>query len=109
MQPSLGRIVLYRLHAQDAEQINRRRNDFSATTIATLGQVTWPGGPGRSGHIGHYGSTVSEGDVFAAVIVRTFESAPVNLKVLLDGNDDYWATSRLEGDEPGQWFWPPRV
>jgi hypothetical protein len=31
----------------------------------------------------------------------------VNLQVVLDGNDHYWATSRIQGDEPGQWRWPP--
>jgi len=51
---------------------------------------------------------VAEGEQYPAVVVRTFGGTTVNLHVLLDGNDTYWATSRMEGDDPGQWSWPPR-
>jgi hypothetical protein len=107
MQPTVCRTVLYRLHAGDAEQINRLRDDFAAFNRSHRHADHEPGSfPGRSGHIGHFGNQVSEGDSYPAVVVRTFGGSTVNLKVLLDGNDDYWATSRAEGDEPGQWSWP---
>ncbi|MFE6362988.1 hypothetical protein ACFVP3_23690 [Streptomyces sp. NPDC057806] len=87
--PTIGRTVLYRLSEQDARHIQsmRPRN-------------------------GHQGNGVREGDVYPAVVVRTFAGNPAgvcNLKVLLDGEDTHWATSRHEGDQPGTWSWPERV
>lgn len=110
MKPTLGRIVHYRLSTGDAEQINRRREDFAAFNAVHrhAGTVPNPGHAGRTGHIGHYGNEVREGELFPATVVRTFGGTTVNLQVLLDGNDAYWATSRMEGDEPGQWSWPVR-
>lgn len=84
--PTIGRFVHYALSDQDAEAILLRR-----------------GGTGLGGN------AAVAGDVYPAVVVRTFGGGAVNLKVLLDGEDSYWATSRVEGDEPGQWVWPPRV
>ncbi|HEY9473021.1 MAG TPA: hypothetical protein VIS06_04110 [Mycobacteriales bacterium] len=89
--PTIGRIVHYRLSAQDAAIIRDRR---AAT--------------------GAHGNPALEGDVYPAEIVRVFGPADnpdraVNLQVGLDGEDTYWATSRTEGDGPGTWFWPPRV
>ena len=86
--PTIGRIVHYRLSAQDAAIIRDRR---AAT--------------------GAHGNPALDGDVYPAEVVRTFEfdSQAANLQVKLDGEDTYWATSRTEGDGPGTWFWPPRV
>jgi hypothetical protein len=110
MEVTAGRIVHYTLTAQDAEQVNRRRADFEAFNRANRDTASGPGEfPGRSGHIGHYGNAAAEGDVYAAIVVRTFGADVANLKVLLDGNDDYWATSRPEGDGPGTWAWPARA
>lgn len=97
MVPSVGRIVHYRLTAQDADQINRRR----------------PIGP-QDGHgkVVHVGNPVSEGDVFPLIVTRVWgasEGSAVNGQVLLDGNDSLWVTSAVEGDGPRQWFAPPRV
>ena len=105
--PSIGTIVRYVLTKDDAEQINRRREDFGAFNRANREAASEPGEfPGRSGHIGHYGNPAQAGEVCPAVIVRSWGNSPdaaVNLKVLLDGNDDYWATSRSQGDGPGYW------
>jgi hypothetical protein len=51
------------------------------------------------------------GDVLPAIITRAFEGAgtAVNLQVFLDGNHSYWATSRSEGTDHGQWSWPTRA
>jgi hypothetical protein len=61
--------------------------------------------------VGHVGNQVQEGEVYAAVVVRVFDprSTTANLKVLLDGNDEFWATSRQLGDGPSFWTWPERV
>lgn len=108
MTPTLGRIVHYKLTEQDAVMINRRRDDFDAFRL----------GDGRgkrgTGHVAHVGNTVRGGDVFPARVVRVFpggteDNGVCNLQVDLDGTDTYWATSRIEGDEAGQWTWPPRV
>lgn len=109
MHPTIGRIVLYTLTAADAEMIERRR--------ITTGEIQdrikegeWPVGAQA-----HLGNPVKEGDAFPAIIVRVREglTGMVNLRVLLDGTDEFWATSRhmCEGDSttPGQWFWPPRA
>ena len=111
MTPTIGRIVHYTLSSYDAAEINRRREDFAAFNRANRDAAPEPGHfPGRSGHVGHYGNPASEGDVCAAVVTAAWDGDnAVNLKVLLDGNDDYWATSRSEGDGPGVWSWPPRA
>lgn len=97
--PTPGRIVLYRLTDADANLITQRRG--------TAG----PGNP------------VAAGQAYPAMVVRTFGGGDaVNLQVLLDGFDTYWATSREQGEPPagekqatpgnippGTWCWPPRV
>jgi hypothetical protein len=102
--PTIGRIVHYRLTAGDAEQINRRRADASNLTAA--------GSTLASQELGaqiHVGNSVEQGQVYPATIVRVWDgSASVNLQVALDGSDTYWATSRQEGDDEGQWAWPTR-
>lgn len=102
MKPTLGRIVLYRLTGDDAEAINRRRADAEGRMTAIREE--------RTGYQVHVGNLAHGGQVYPAVVVRMVDGAPaVNLRVLLDGSDTYWATSRAEGDERGQWSWPPRV
>jgi len=107
---TICRIVQYRLSSDDAVSINKRRDDFEVFSRATRGAA--PGQPGATGHVAHVGNRVVAGEVYPAVVVRTFGAGPdcaVNLQVLLDGADTYWATSRCAGPGEGQWFWPPRV
>lgn len=101
MKPSIGRIVHYRLTEQNADDINRRRRDFTTSRSAE----------DHSGFVGHVGNSVAEGDPYPAVIVRVWNESTVtcNLQVLLDGADTFWATSRPEGNTPGTWAWPERV
>jgi hypothetical protein len=87
--PTPGRTVLYRLSEDDAGRINQDRAHNSVA-----------------------GNFADAGQVYPAVVVRMFPGNPhgvVNLKVLLDGPDTFWATSRHEGTEPGTWAWPERV
>lgn len=84
--PTIGRFVHYTLTDDDAATIASRRTD-----------------------LGVGGNAVQAGDIYPAVVVRTFGGPAVNLQVLLDGWDTYWAHSRCEGDEAGHWHWPPRV
>ena len=93
--PSVGRIVHYRLAEQDVDAINQCRT-------ATVGS--------DGVHV-HYGNPPAAGDVYPAMVVRMFHPSvtTANLQVFLDGNDTCWATSRMEGEKPGQWQWPERV
>jgi hypothetical protein len=84
--PTLGRIVLYKLSEDDARHIQQQRSHDSTTANMS-----------------------GAGHKYPAVVVSTFGGEAVNLQVLLDGPDSFWATSRHEGDEPGTWAWPPRV
>jgi hypothetical protein len=90
VHPTLGRIVHYRLSTADVEQINDRNPSHRGTR-----QIR---------------NHVEAGQVLPAVVVATFGSvSTANLKVLLDGEECYWATSRTKGDGDGLWFWPPRA
>lgn len=110
MQPIIGQHVLYKLSEYDAGEITRRRADFAAFNAAHRDAAAQPGDfPGRSGHVGHFGNPVREGDVCPAFITAAFGLAGANLQVLLDGNDAYWATSRAPGDQPGQWAPAPQL
>jgi hypothetical protein len=97
--PSLGGDVIYRLSRGDVTEINRRRRHFKDSPPAT-----W-------GYQAHVGNDVHVGEVYAATIVRIFDptSSTVNLQVTLDGADTYWATSRPNGLDDGQWSWPDQA
>lgn len=102
MIPSVGRIVHYTLSEDDATRINKRRKDAEVSEIAK----------DESGAIVHFGNQVKAGETYPLVITRTWgdqEGSAVNGQVLLDGNDIFWATSRKEGDNQGDWSVPPRV
>ncbi len=110
--PTLGRIVQYRLSAQDAEAINRRRTTGRSIADrmkqeATNNVMAWPAGAQA-----HIGNSVSEGDTFPMLLTRIWGSdatSAVNGQVLLDGNDVFWATSRVVGEGPGTFSWPVRA
>lgn len=99
--PSLGRVVHFTVSQEDADKINKRREDF-AKHYRKHPSIE------PTGYVAHYGNQVRSGDVFAATIVRVFPTA-INLQVLLDGNDTYWATSVPEGEGLHTWTWPPKV
>jgi hypothetical protein len=91
--------VLYVLNATEAEEIARHR----ALRVRHL----------RAGET-FSANTVREGDVFPMIIVRTWGEEPhsaVNGKLLLDGEDDYWVTSRVCNPDkrPGTWHWPTNL
>jgi hypothetical protein len=111
VQPSIGRIVHYKLTETDAQAINKRRADFTAYQ-RSIPVPADPGHKGATGHVAHLGNHAEAGQVFPATIVRVWGANPgsaCNLQVLLDGTDTYWATSRTEGTTPGNWSWPPRT
>ena len=115
MTPTIGRIVLYTLTEDDAQQINRRR-----TTGAEIAKrmepfvVSTPGAPSQiklwpAGAQAHIGNDAHAGDIYPMIVTRVWSPGMVNGQVLLDGNDCLWATSVLEGTGERTWMWPPRV
>lgn len=84
--PTTGLIVLYTLTEQDIERI---QNDADPRTA--------------------YGNVPHAGDVVPLLVVRVWDGRLVNGQAFLDGNGRLWVTSRAEGDEAGQWHYPPRV
>lgn len=92
----IGTIVTYKLTAEDAAQINRRREDYERSSHSPT--VQWPYGAQA-----HRGNRAYEAQVYPAVVVRDW-GGPVNLKVFLDGNDDLWVTSKAQGHGAGEWL-----
>lgn len=102
-QVSVARTVLYTLSKTDADAINKRRLDFAKYRAMNDHYED-------TGYVAHTGNTAYAGDQLPAVVVAVHgEGSSVNLHVLLDGVDTYWATSVSEGEGPRTWSWPPRV
>jgi hypothetical protein len=124
--PSIGRIVHFRLSAEQAEQINRRRvSSGLAGVLDANGTRLWPDGAQR--HVGNY---VAEGSVVPLIVTQVwpkeysgnaylsfhevgskYESEfGVNGQAILDGSDSLWVLSAPQHSTlPGCWFWPPRA
>jgi hypothetical protein len=101
--PTVGRVVYYRLSADNAAAINKRREDYSKSD-----ETDWP--MGAQAHVGNH---AGEGDTLPMIVVGVWpdEYGPgtfgLNGQVILDGNDTLWVTSAKQGGEPGQWDWMP--
>lgn len=95
---TVGLIVLYRLTAQNAVEINRRRTS-SASISDRIRVGTWPIGAQV-----HMGNSVQEGDVFPLLITKVWgdnADSVVNGQLFLDGNDVMWLTSVHAGEGAG--------
>jgi hypothetical protein len=112
-KPTVGRIVHYVLPEQEAQAINKRRKDAKNHNAAGVTLASQELGPQI-----HIGNPVSAGDIYPAMIVRTWGDRPdsaVQLQVFLDGNDTLWATSVSHHDGPDgnhnhrTWHWPERA
>lgn len=97
--PTAGRVVYYKLSQQDAEQINKRRDDASRNLTKIKEESI--------GYQAHVGNTTKEGDICVMIVTAVWSDTCTNGKVLLDGNDDFWATSCNQGELPGNWDWMP--
>jgi hypothetical protein len=88
MKPSIGRIVRYVLSQSDAQHLNTRRMVTRAA-----------------------GTQCTAGQCVPAMITKVWWGTDaVNLRVILDGEDNHWVQSRTENAEksPGSWHWPER-
>ena len=106
MTPTIGRVVHYRLSAEDVEQIMRRRTtgDSIRVRLHDAGEPRWPAGAQA-----HIGNPVSAGQTFPMMIVAVGAGPSVNGQVFLDGTDVLWVMDVTEGDDLGKWRWPERV
>jgi len=87
MEITIGRVVLYTLHEQDAEQINRRRTN--GKDIARRIQKNDPNEMSSSWPIGaqaHIGNEVKAGEQFPMLVTKVWSPGYVNGQVFLDGN-----------------------
>ncbi len=96
-----GRIVDYVLTEDDAYHMNCRRTT-SESIRERVAADKWP-----IGAQAHVGNELKAGEHCPAMVVAIDNGTTVNLKVFLDGNDDYWAGSRdFSADmTPGTWHW----
>ena len=93
-----GRIVHYVLTESNAGYITNRR-------VPGVGHgKSWP-----AGSQAHVGNPAVTGEHVPAMIVEVFMAEGcVNLQCFLDGNDSFWATSRMFDEKektPGTWHW----
>ena len=89
---TIGRVVYFVFDQSSADQVQAGRNLFTSGLQET-------------------GNMVMVGDIYPAIIVRMFGGTSVNLKVMLDGTDTYWATSVPydAAHGPRSWHWPDRA
>lgn len=121
MQPTIGRILHYRLSEQDVAAMTRRRT--TSASIAARMKNAIPPQEGQNqdtiygwpaGAQAHIGNPVSVGAIVPLIVVVVWPNEfghgipGVNGQALLDGNDALWVTSAKEGTEPGTWSWPTR-
>ena len=90
----IGRMVLYRLTAGDADVTNKRRED-ARQNIKKMREE-------RPGFQAHVGNSVEEGAIVPMVLTKASHGA-VNGQAFLDGGDSLWVVAVAEGDQPGQW------
>ena len=107
-----GRIVYFVFDEQSASEVNQRRTTVASIAeritqqVVTLEQSTVPQWP--LGAQAHIGNEVRAGDICPAMVLKVWgESGCSNLKVMLDGSDDFWATSVNydEAKTPRTWHW----
>jgi hypothetical protein len=111
MNPTVGRIVHYRLTEEDAEHVNRRRT----TSVSVQERMplvvdyvhghaihAWP-----QGAQAHIGLPAFDGQELPMLITRVRVES-INGQVFLEGNDVLWVVDIREGIQNGQWHWPER-
>lgn len=107
--PTLGRIVYYTVPSYVADEINRRRQHARDS----MDYHRWK----KNGTMVHVGNEVKADQIVPAMVVAVWGDTPicaVNLKLMLDGADDYWVTSTsVEAEQPdgshtpGKYHWMP--
>jgi hypothetical protein len=85
----VGRIVYFVADQFTSEDIAKRRDGAAERGVGAGGNVVRPG------------------DIVPAMVVQVWSDVCVNLKLMLDGPDTYWATSVTYAEDHGQrtWHW----
>jgi hypothetical protein len=96
-KPSIGAHVLYKVSEGDLALIDSYAPQHRKGTRLDGGEYDI-----------YQRNSVHAGQIYPATIVAVFDpsTTTANLMVQLDGYGQYWATSRVEGDQPGNWAWP---
>ena len=84
-KPTIGRCVHYCLTKANVAQIRAQRKSED-----------------------NVGNPVHHGQIVPMTIVAVWVDGKINGQCILDGNDSLWLSTIGEGEEQGQWFWPPR-
>jgi hypothetical protein len=97
-----GRIVYFVFNEQAAKEVMRRRT--TAGAIAERMRAIPPAWP--AGAQAHIGNDITAGDIYPAMVLRVWGSGGCsNLRVFLDGSDDYWATSINHDPAKAEYTW----
>lgn len=110
MNPTIGRIVIFKITEKQAAEITRRRT--TSADIRRRIEKNDPAEMSSSWPIGaqaHIGGEVSQGCEYPMMIVRVWPDETISGQVFLDGNDVFWVMQVAEGNENGYWHWPERV
>ena len=109
MEITIGRVVQYKLSAEDAQQIMWRRMNRESIDKRMNGGL-WP-----EGAQARIGNPVEEAQYVPMMVTAVNKvvgfpySITVNGQCFLDGCDVYWMHLAREGIEEGTWRWPPRA
>lgn len=90
-RPVVASLVLYRLTADDANELARRHAAEVQLFKHSLGVAP--------------GVVPSSGDSLPMIVTFVGESE-VRGQVVLDGSGRLWVKTRHQGDDRGQWRWP---
>lgn len=122
MEPTIGRIVHYRVKGDDLRRAALNPGSLPNARVFFVDQLAEGLGSGINQpnsnieRVEWAGNVLRPGDVYPMVIVRPWHqpghytpgSSVLNGQVLLDGPGVLWALSVPEGEGPGTWCWPPR-
>ena len=112
-EPTIGRVVLYRVKPEDLERLEG--------ALTMVGNRLIPAKLVRDGlkvdRLEWAGNIIRPGETFPMVVVRPWFApgqyalgvSVLNGHVLLDGPGTLWALSVAEGTEPGTWSWPTKA
>lgn len=101
-----GSVVAYTMRAFDADEVNRRRDQFQehqATASHGIHPHGHDGLTAAPGYVAHIGLTAREGDVLPALVLAVHPSGNAELHVFQRGTDCQWLRNVPTGEGPGTW------